>query len=173
MNHLYADVYSPDGVTLQGSGSVEVLSISAQSMLDGAGKVRCEFRLTNAKALALMALKGVVRLYVDDEINPIREVATFVIDNISDSPASGRRTVTGPDVLTLLTYDDSGRRLRYDNQTLTAIVTNLATHMGWTVSAGAEVATQSTSAQYNYTDIYRCIADSLSPFGFHFLLNEI
>lgn len=170
---LWADVYDPTNTTRQGAGPIALVDATIKRVLDGPGTVSITIPIWEKRAVDLLTVKRVVRVYTDGSQATNyakRQIGVFVIDDVDrGDDGSKSMTASGKDLLSLLRNKLTGLGRTYDNQDGGTIISSLLGLASWTTNS---VTMGDTSRRFDRFNILKAVQSICEEKNYHFRLDD-
>jgi hypothetical protein len=170
---IWADVYDPTNTTRQGAGPIALMDATIKRVLDGPGTVSITVPLWEKRAVDLLIVKRVVRVYTDGSQATNyakRQIGAFVVDDVNRGDDGNKSmTASGKDLLSLLRNKLTGLGRTYDDQDGGTIITSLLSLAGWTTN---NVTMGNTSRRFDRFNILKAVQSICEEKNYHFRLDN-
>ncbi len=169
-NRLWLDVYDNSTLLRLGEGPVfNVVNATIRRPLDGAGTFRARCSATDKRALDLLDVNRIVRIWGDDEFG-IRLRGQGIITHwkLTESPTGVGITISGPDILEELKRKNTQLARIYNQKTLQFIADDLiALAPGWNIDLDVSIASDIVDARFDGISVFKAFRDIALRYGFH------
>jgi hypothetical protein len=169
-NRVWLDVYDNSTLLRLGEGPVfTVKSASIKRPLDGAGTFRASCTATDARALSLLQVNRIIRIWGEDMAG-IRLRGEGIITNwkLTESSDSISLTISGPDILEDLKRKNTLLGRIYNQTTLQDACDSLIVLApGWSINVDASIANEIIDARFDGTSLFKAFANLCKRYGFH------
>lgn len=166
---IWLDVYDTSGNRLGDGPVFAVKSASIKRALDGAGSWRANCVATDARALSLLAVGRVVRLWGEGP-SGMRLLGEGLIAKwrLTEDPTSVGLVLDGPDLLEEVKRKNTLLGRIYNQQTVQAVSDDLISLApGWSVSVDAAIAADVIDARFDGVNVLKAFIEIAERYGFH------
>lgn len=166
---IWAVVENAAGVQ-QGPGPVAIRDFDVARKLDMAGTWRATAIASDRRALDLLAINSVVKIYRETHGNPAQEVAAGIVTTRQFTEQAGGHglIVDGPDLLDELRRKNTLVGRNYSQVTLTTAVAGLiALVPGWTATIDSAVASTLVDAGFDGYTVLKALVELAHRYDCH------
>lgn len=163
------DVYDTAGNRLGDGPVFAVKSANIRRALDGAGSWRANCVATDARALALLTVGRVVRLWGEDQ-GGMRLLGEGLIAKwrLSEDPTGVALILDGPDLLEEVKRKNTLLGRIYNQQTVQAVCDDLiGLAPGWSVSVDGAISGDVIDARFDGVNVLKAFIEIAERYGFH------
>lgn len=171
---VWLDVYDADGNRL-GEGPVfAVKSAQVRRALDGAGSIRANCVATDARALALLDVGKIIKLWGEDT-GGVRLLGEGIISKwrLSEDQGGVGLIIDGPDILEELKRKNTLLGRIYNQDTVQDVCDDLIGLVpGWAVDVDGSIASDVIDARFDGVHVLKAFIEIAERYGFHVRTGE-
>jgi len=166
---IWLDVYD-NNFARTGEGPIwRVKQAQIKRTLDGAGSFRATCSATDPRALELLDVGRVIRIWGEDA-GGRRLMGEGVVGNwrLTEAPDGVGLVIDGPDILEELKRKNTLLARIYNQSTLSAVCASLiALVPGWTVNVEAGIASEIVDARFDGLNVLKAFVEIAERYGLH------
>lgn len=169
-NRVWLDVYDNSTLLRLGAGPVfNVMNATIRRPLDGSGTFRVRCSAADPRALSLLQVNRIVRIWSEDSAG-IRLRGEGIIANwkLTESPTGIGLSISGPDILEELKRKNTLLGRIYNQQTLQTVCDDLISLApGWAIDLDTTIASEVVDARFDGLNVFKAFRDIALRYGYH------
>lgn len=167
---VWADIYDTDDNRL-GQGPVfNIRQAQVKRALDGGGSLRATLFASDPRALELIAVGRIVKLWGEDVSGAIRLYGEGLIAKmrITDDPTGAAMTIDGPDLLEDLKRKNTLLARIYNQERIEDVCEGLIGLVpGWAVAVDSSIADEIVDVRFDGVSILKAFQTLAKNYGYH------